>query len=115
MYRGVSIMKHKSSLLICLLFCMLFISFSACSQHSYDEEWIIGKTSAEIEARYGMFDRLGMEYHEDGMLYSANAGYIISESTTGFFGRSTEKLFVVHFNGKGIADSCKIAPGNWGG
>lgn len=108
-------MRNKRLLLLCMVLFVVVFSSSACTQHRYDEEWIIGKTSAEIEARYGSFDRLGMEYQEDGLLYSCRAGYVIRESRTTFLGQTTEKLFVVHFNDKGIAVGYAIAPGNWGG
>lgn len=108
-------MKFRTLLFIILILCAVLISFSACTHHSFNAEWIIGKTSAEIEARYGSFDRLGNECQEDGLLYSANAGYVIIESRTTWHGKTTETLFVVHFNEYGIADRCETAPGNWGG
>ena len=43
----------------------LFLSLCACEKHYdetniselYDSEWIVGKTRAEIEEKYGEFDR----------------------------------------------------------
>jgi len=108
-------MKSRTLLFISLILCAVLVLFSACTHQSFDAEWIIGKTSAEIEERYGPFDRLGMEYQKDGLLYNTDAGYVISESRTTWHGRTTETLFVVHFNEDGIADRCETAPGNWGG
>ena len=108
-------MKDNKRALVCfLVFCVSFLLF-ACSQYSYDEEWMIGKTSAEIEERYGKFDRREWDYREDGLLYGTDAGYIVKESQVSWFGKTTEELFVVRFNQEGVAISCELAPGNWGG
>lgn len=108
-------MKRRRIVVFFLLVCLLTTLFSACSKHPYDEEWILGKTSAEIEAKYGRFDREENRPQEDGMFYSCSVGYIIKESRVSFFGMTTEELFIIHFNAEGIADSCEIGPGNWGG
>ncbi len=108
-------MAHKKLVAFILLVCLFAMLFSACSKHPYDEEWILGKTSAEIEAKYGSFDRQGNYRQEDGKFYSCRVGYIIKESRVSFFGRTTEELFIIHFNAEGIAYSCEIGPGNWGG
>lgn len=107
-------MKLKLGILISFLLCTVLL-FSACKQHHYDAEWIIGKTSAEIEEKYGKFDRKEWDYQEDGLLYGTDAGYIIKESRQSWYGKTTEELFVVRFNQEGIAISCEITPGNWGG
>ncbi len=101
--------------LVCLLVLCVAVLLSACTQHPYDEEWVIGKTSAEIEEKYGKFDRREWDYREDGLLYGTDAGYILKESRVFWFGKTMEELFVVRFNQEGIAISCGFAPGNWGG
>lgn len=108
-------MRSRYWVVFLLLALIMSYSLSACAQHSYDESWIIGKTSSEIEQRYGEFDRFEWGYRDDGLLHSTDAGYIIKESQVSWHGKTTEELFVVHFNEEGIADSCRLAPGNWGG
>ena len=108
-------MMYKRLILFVVLAFIISCPLSSCAQHSYDEEWIIGKTSSEIEERYGRFDRFEWGYRDDGLLYSTDAGYIIKASTVSWHGKTTEELFVVHFNEVGLADSCCVAPGNWGG
>lgn len=108
-------MKFTTLTVIALLLCTVLLLFSACTFHGYDDDWMIGKTSAEIEARYGTFDKLGMNYEEDGLLRKTCAGYIIRESRTSWFGRTTEQLLVVYFDELGIACQCAVEPGNWGG
>lgn len=108
-------MKFTTLTVLALLLCITLLLFSACTFHGYDEDWVIGKTSAEIEARYGTFDRLGMNYEEDGLLYRTVAGYIIKESRVTWHGKTTEQLFVVYFDELGIAWQCGVEPGNWGG
>lgn len=108
-------MKNRLYLPPVLLVCLILVLISACTNHQYDEAWIIGKTSAEIEEQYGRFDRLGKHYGEDGLLHRTRAGYIIKESRVTALGKTTEELFVIHFDQDGIATSCEVAPGNWGG
>lgn len=108
-------MNCKKRLSIFFLVCAVFLSLWACAQRPYDEEWIIGKTSAEIEEKYGQFQRISNPYHEDGLLYRTDAGYIIKKSRVSWHGKTTEVLFVVRFNQDGLASYCGIEPGNWGG
>ncbi len=63
----------------CLLLVLAIISVCSCSHNSagksYDKDWIIGKTSSEVEERYGKFDicldktKTGDNYVETGCGY----------------------------------------------
>ena len=85
------------------LFCtMLLFSLVGCSS-KYSADNFIGKTSAEIEAEFGIFDCLKMPISDDGLYRNTDCGYILKESRVGFFGTEPEWLIFICFNENGIA------------
>jgi len=110
--REESAMKKMRVLFLILV---LSLIFSACSDYKYDDEWIVGKSSAQIEEKYGSFDRRAVAYDADGLLRNCRAGYVIEPSRKTWHGKTTEQLFCVHFDADGIAVSTEVCSGNWGG
>jgi len=108
-------MKRPARVGALLLALALLMSLAGCARHRYDEGWILGKTSAEVEARYGPFAISGLDRDEDGRYRSCLCGYVIKEKRVGALGTDPEILFVIHFNAEGIAVETKVAPGGWGG
>ncbi len=77
--------------------------FSACNK--YDEDKILGLTSAEVIEKYGDFDRKqGIE--EDGLYRNCACGYLVSKSKNFFDGVVVPKYFMISFDEFGIAVCC---------
>ena len=108
-------MKRKSYLqprglvaLLCAAMVLLNL-FSLCScggKYKYDKEWILGKTSSEIEERYGEFDRKprqGSIYEKDGNYYNAQAGYLLKEERVGYLGTDPAEYYMIWFDEYGQA------------
>ena len=81
--------------------------FNSCNLQTskYDKDWIIGKTSSEIEDRYGSFDiylnneKYGNNYCETG------CGYLTKNGEKGAFGLSTDEFIMIFFDENGVAYS----------
>ena len=71
----------------------------------YDKNWIVGKTSQEIEEQYGEFDiclnesKIGNNYFETG------CGYLTKEKERGAFGTSSDEFLMIFFDANGVAYS----------
>lgn len=101
-------------LLLLLLFCL-----SGCG---YDEEWILGKTSAEIQEKYGTFYKVTLlpygdpiEVNENVIYQNAIAYYLIEEERVGWLGTYPEEYFVIRFDENGKAVDCREELGGKGG
>lgn len=93
--------KQIAVVLACVV---LLLSLSACgAKRNYHAEDYIGKTSAQIEAEYGMFDCCGMPRGEDGLYRNTACGYTIREPKRGFLGTDPEWLVFICFDGNGVA------------
>ncbi len=100
-------MKKKSIILVVIsIFIMVFLLFVANRSSKYNEKDFAGKTSAEIINQYGQFDFVTLYPKEDGLYKNCKCGYIIQESSTGFWGTSREMMFFIVFDESGIATSC---------
>ena len=69
----------------------------------FDEDWIIGKNSSEIEEKYGEFDFLAVDRESDGKIYRGKAGYLTKEKYVGYLGTDPEEFYVIYFDSDGIA------------
>ncbi|MBR4054518.1 MAG: hypothetical protein IKK06_06915 [Clostridia bacterium] len=113
-------MKKRKILLALLCLCFLLpLCLSGCG---YDEEWIIGKTSAEIQERYGTFYQVivlpygdPIEVNEDTICKNAKGYYLIEEERVGWLGTYPEEYFVIRFDENGIAIDCYEELGGKGG
>jgi hypothetical protein len=110
-------MKKRKILLALLCLCFLLpLCLSGCSGHSYDTDWIIGKTSAEIEEKYGAFETtFSYEPSEDGLYKNAQCGYYYLDHIDLLGNDSNEMIFVIRFNKDGVAESCYERYRNIGG
>ena len=102
--------------LLCTVLCTVL---SGCG---YDEEWIIGKTSAEIQERYGTFYQVRVlpygdpiEVNEDTICKNAEGYYLTKEERVGWLGTYPEEYFVIRFDENGIAIDCYEELGGKGG
>lgn len=73
----------------------------------YRENWIYGKTSIEIEERYGKFDFTYGEPDEQGLYRLCRCSYIATPAKKGYFGTTPATYFVIAFNGSGVAVLCE--------
>lgn len=96
----------KRLIAILLLCAVLLFSFAGC-ESKYSADDFVGKTSAQIEAEYGVFDCCGMPVSEDGLYRNTSCGYTIKEPKTGFLGTDPEILFFITFDECGIAVACE--------
>lgn len=87
----------------------------ACDKIPYDTEWIIEKTSAEIETRYGEFYQCSMPQSEDGLYRSCRCSLVIKERRVGFLGTSPAEVLSISFDENGIAYRTSEELGDWGG
>ena len=111
----------KRKILLALL-CLGFLLPLCLSGCGYDEEWIIGKTSAEIQERYGTFYQVRVlpygdpiEVKEDTVYKNAKGYYHIEEERVGWLGTYPEEYFVIRFDENGIAIDCYEELGGKGG
>ena len=93
----------------------LILSFSSCAKNPYDTEWIIGKTSAEIEARYGEFYQCSMPADADGLYRNARCSLVLKEKRVGFLGTDPAEVLAISFDENGIAYRTNEELGDWGG
>ena len=83
------------------------IESNTLKRGNFDKEWIIGKTSAEIEQKYGAFDISMMPLGEGDILYrNCGCGYMTKRGVQGLSGTPTDEFFMIYFDSDGIA--CEI-------
>ncbi len=71
----------------------------------YNEDWIVGKGSAEIIKKYGEFDIVQKRTTVDGDFYGALCGYRTKKETSDFIFNDIipEEFFVIYFNSDNVA------------
>ncbi len=97
---------YMKKIIVFYLALVLVFSIAGCSSSKYDENLMIGKTSAEIVAEFGEFDCTEISASADGLYRNGKCGYTIKESKPGFFGKTEEVLFFIHFDDNGVAREC---------
>lgn len=85
------------------------LCFSGCSK--YNERKIIGKSSLEVEEKYGEFDKAMKDLNtyaergQDGLYRNCDCGYMMPKNRF-FYELGYVEYFMIHFNENGIADKC---------
>jgi len=81
------------------------LHLSSCSGYKYKDDWILGKTSSEIEEKYGEFylSPTDSEYIKDGNYVSCACAYKIREKRVGFMGTDPEMFYRIYFDADGKA------------
>lgn len=97
--------KKRCIIILSLILALLMNLFFLTSCTQYNTEWIIGKTSSEIEKRYGIFDQAptSPEFQKDGNYISCRCGYTTKEEHVGFLGTDPTEYFVIYFDSEGKA------------
>ena len=97
---------------ICILLLLLFgiVLLCACSTlptlivaRKYDKEWIIGKTSSEIQERYGEFELILCDLcvNEDGNYCKTGCGYMTKKWSD--IATAKDEFFMIYFDANGFA------------
>ena len=98
--------KKRITLAVISIFIIVFLLSAANRSSKYNEQDFVGKTSAEIINQYGPFDFVTLYPKEDGLYKNCSCGYIIQESSAGFWGTSREMMIFIVFDESGIATGC---------
>lgn len=100
----------KRTVKVVALLVLLSMVLSGCAKMplwfiKYDEDWIIGKTKAQIEAKYGEFDCYMQKEKATGGYYYIGQ-YTLKEERVGYLGTYHEEWFKIKFDETGIAYDC---------
>ena len=88
---------------LCLVVFTLLTLVSCESDWMYDKDWIKGKNSEQIQARYGKFDGHPQDIPDDGLYRDCICVYFLQiDKQTWDETLPNEKLYIV-FDSKGIA------------
>ena len=77
--------------------------------HLYEDEFIIGRNSKEIQEKYGAFDRAEITINEDGLYCDGWCWYLTAEGYDEigifmFIAPVYNEYYAIHFDENGIAD-----------
>lgn len=106
--------KRTKNFITILLVVLLVIGLVlVCFQlnYLYHKNWIMGKTSAEIQERYGQFDQTGMPVSADGLYRGCICSYFVTKERVA----KPLIMFSIGFNKSGIAYECCFEKGPKGG
>ena len=95
----------KKILSLCLIVSLMFALFGCASDWRYNKEWMLGKTSKQIQARYGEFDTHTKEVSEDGLYRDCKCGYYVNADAKQMIGGDPEPpvYLYIKFDVNGIA------------
>ena len=92
--------KIVSLFIITAILCVL----SGCeSDWRYDKEWIVGKNSKQIQARYGEFDGHTEDVSEDGLYKDCICIYFLQIDARTWDERLPNEYLYIVFDSDGIA------------
>lgn len=93
----------KKILSLCLIVSLMFALFGCASDWRYNKEWMTGKTSKQIQARYGDFDGHSEEASEDGLYRDCRCVYILKKDQRNWGGTEFDEFLYILFDENGIA------------
>lgn len=76
---------------------------------------VIGKTSAEIQERYGEFDNFQMHPGADGLFRNTSCSYVVIRECVGFLGTTPPYVISIGFDSNGVAYRVFLEQGGFGG
>lgn len=79
----------------------------------YDSEYILGKTSAEIQDKYGVFDLMEAELNEDGLYCDGWCRYLTAKGINDIdlymlIAPTYDEYYSIHFDANGVADKIEM-------
>ncbi len=99
-----------------LLLAAIIVSMSGVIQAGgYVPAWIKGKTSVQIEERYGAFDGCEAPMDEDGFYRDTVCYYVTKEKSDGWFGAKAGERLLIYFDETATAYKCTTQSDNIGG
>ena len=112
-------MNKKLKVLLIVLLSLLIISFTllSCLQLKYInlKRDFIGKTSNEIQSKYGEFDNRYTPPDADGVYRNTVCSYNVIDARVGFLGTEPPYLLSIRFDADGIAYEIFFQQGGLGG
>ena len=94
--------------IVSLIVLSLMLGLSACKMiGQYNVNWIIGKNSDQIEARYGEFDVKPKDGKEYGLYRRCRCAYYLVRDQRNWAGRVPDVLLYIYFDEEGIAYAAK--------
>lgn len=109
-------MKLNNKYLIFVALAILLSLLTSCSVHKfidksymYDSDQIIGKSSDEIQDRYGNFDFIDAKFNEDGSYCDGWCGYLTANGINDIdfymlIAPIYDEYYLIHFDEDGVAD-----------
>lgn len=109
--------KLPKALIVFLTIIIVLIALILASviNYYYHVNWIIGKTSDQIEAQYGAFDWRENSPDENGIYKRTICSYEVIPKRVGFLGTYPPYLFSISFDSNGVAYKCFFETGGKGG
>ena len=79
----------------------------------YDDGYILGKTSAEIQDKYGVFDLMEAEFNEDGLYCDGWCRYLTAKGINDIdlymlIAPTYDEYYSIHFDENGVADKIEM-------
>ena len=91
-----------------LMVLSLMLGLSACKMIGrYNVNWIIGKNSDQIQARYGEFDWKPKDVPEDGLYRNCYCTYYLRVDQVDWSERLPDEYLRIYFDENGIAYAAK--------
>lgn len=107
--------KKIRNILMIITVAIVCLILAGVINYHYHVNWILGKTSIQVEERYGAFDYHSNHAGADGLYRRAGCAYFVTPKYVGFFGTYQPYMFTITFNADGIAVRCYFQPGGIGG
>ena len=87
----------------CLIVFILLSLVGCESDWMYDKDWITGKNSKQIQARYGAFDILPDKAPEEGLYKDCYCGYFLQINKRNWDERLPDEYLYIVFDANGTA------------
>ena len=93
----------KKTISLCIIIAILCVLSSCESDWRYNKEWIVGKNSKQIQARYGKFDGHTEDVCEDGLYKDCIGIYFLQIDTRNWDERLPNEYLYIVFDSDGVA------------
>ena len=112
--------KRRSKTFTVIAIVILLSMLTSCTfykfvdkSYIYDSEYIIGKTSAEIQNKYGAFDLTEAELNEDGLYCDGWCRYLTAKGINDIdlymlIAPTCDEYYSIHFDENGVADKIEM-------
>lgn len=110
-------LKLSKKYLIFIVIVILLASLTSCSvnkfidkSYMYDSKQIIGRSSEEIQSKYGIFDFTDVKLNEKGSYCDGWCGYLTANGINDIdfymlIAPTYDEYYLIHFDKNGLADT----------